>query len=576
MITVTNYPAENRVLLDGNQTQIQVTSTNGSGYYFRAKIYINDELFDEQGWSRKDDYTAIKDLIYLYHAYFKPYFLGVFDAGLLEQADFKKKVTIEIEERLIATDEIVQSLTLPDFYIIYNVKSEDFNDADKITVLGLTPNRFRISKSGTVSIPFFVNADDETVSVVIKDDNDNILHQQSIENVSGKKMYIYNLSLSEVTLLSSALYLTADVSCGSTTIQKIYSIIKLPSYEVKELVFQNNYGFYIPAYFDGDFEDKRGFSSQKYEQFNNSEKVFAVDEEGTYVINTGKLNVEEKEIVREVANSLDCYFKNGTRYSQVVTGIKKATYNKSRENIYGEDLTFTFRAGLPFTNDLTLPDITPEIILSTITTSDYVNFETTFTTNFPMLQLFSQIRFGDGYAWEAPVELAGLTSPQNRVVSLGGSNFQIRFFSSYNGETVYSNILDYVNLSTSVVTMPSSSLFTFSKTSTEILSETTASENLTETLLFDSYSNSESLPYTKIRVLTVPATGTLTIDGVDVVAPEEILLADIQSGKFKFWPTGSDNSYPYESYLTTFSYVVIDSSGNESDPTTMTIIFGAY
>lgn len=576
MIQVTNNPAENRVLLDGNQTQITVTSTNGNGHYFRAKIYIDDVLFDEQGWSRKDEFTATKDLIYLYHAYFKPYFLGSFDTGLVEQLNFKRKVKIIIEDRLISTDAVVDSVTLPDFYIIYNVKSEGFNDNDKVTVLGLDPKRFRMAKSGTISIPFFVNANDETVSVVIKDDNDNILHQQSFENVSGKKLYIYNLNLSEVTLLSSALYLTANVSCGTTTIQKIYSIIKLPSYEVKELVFQNNFGFYIPAYFDGDFEDKRGFSVQKYEQFNNSEKVFAVDEEGTYVINTGKLNIEEKEIIRQIANSLDCYFKNGSKYYQVVTGTKKATYQKSRNNIYNEDLTFTFRAGLPFTNDLALPDITPNITITNVTTSDYVNFSVEFTSNFAMLQLFSQIRFGANYAWEAPVELAGLSSPQNRVVSLGGSNFQIRLFASYNGEIVYSNIFDYVNLSTSVVTMPSSSLHSFSKTQQEVSNQSTASENLTEALLFNGYSNSESYPYSKIRILTVPATGTLTVSGVDVVAPLEILLADIQAGNFQFWPTNSEGSGVYQSYTTVFDYVVIDSTGNESDPVSLTIIFGAY
>jgi len=52
MISVINFPPENRYLLDGNNTPITVTSDNVNGY-FRAKIYIDDVLFDEQGWSRK-------------------------------------------------------------------------------------------------------------------------------------------------------------------------------------------------------------------------------------------------------------------------------------------------------------------------------------------------------------------------------------------------------------------------------------------------------------------------------------------------------------------------------------------
>lgn len=575
MIQVLNYPAANRYLLDGNNTQITVTSSNGAGYYFRAKIYIDDVLFDEQGWSRKDDYTAIKDLIYLYHAYFKPYFLGSFDTGLFEQTDFKKKVTIIIEERLIDTDAVVDSVTLPDFYLIYNVKSESFNDSDKVYVLGLDPKRFRMKKTGTISIPFYVNADDDTVSVVIKDDIGNIIHQQSIENVTGKKIYIYNLNLSEVTLLSAALYITADVSCGASTIQKVYSIIKLPNYEVKELVFQNNFGFYIPAYFDGDFEDKRGFSVQTYEQFNNTEKVFAVDEEGTYTINTGNLNIEEKEIVRQVANALDCYFKNGTNYRQVVTGTKKSTYDKSRENIFAEDLIFTFREGLPFTNDLDLPDVTPEIAITNITTSDDVNFSITFTSNFPMLQLFSQVRYNSNYNWSNPTTHAGVSSPQNRVVSLGGANFQIRLFASYNGVIVYSNIFDYVSVSTDIVSMPPDNSLAFSKTLVEVSNQSTASVNLTETALFNGYSNSSSLAYAKIRILSIPAKGTLTLNGVAVIAPLEVTLTQIQSGLLQFWPTGDDGSQPFESYIEYFSYVVIDTADNESDPLDFYLAFTA-
>ena len=65
MIQIINTPAENRVLLDANNTEISIQSTNGAGFYFRALIYVDDLLFDEQGWSREDAYTAKKDLVKL-------------------------------------------------------------------------------------------------------------------------------------------------------------------------------------------------------------------------------------------------------------------------------------------------------------------------------------------------------------------------------------------------------------------------------------------------------------------------------------------------------------------------------
>jgi hypothetical protein len=371
MITVLNFPPENRYLLDGNNTQITVSSDNDNGY-FRAKIYIDDELFDEQGWSRKDNFTATKDLLYLYNAYFKPFFLGSFTTGLLEQTNFKKKISILIEEFDIDTDTLLADVTLPDFYLLYNVKSEIFNDTNKLYIFGLKAEHMNMKKDGVIVIPFYANASTEDVKVTVYDDLDNILHTQTISGVVGKKAYIYTLKLSEVTVISSILYLRVKIEVGAESIEKYYNILQLPNYEVKEVVFQNNFGYYIPAYFDGDFEDTSGYKVQSYERYDTSTAVYAVEEDGTYTINTGKLTIREKEIVKEIANAIDCYFNNAGNYVRVNTGVKKSTNLKSRLNIYSEDLVFTFKAGLPFSNlnvngSISEESITLEILATAIT-----------------------------------------------------------------------------------------------------------------------------------------------------------------------------------------------------------------
>ena len=443
MIQVINFPPENRYLLDGNNTVITVTSDNANGY-FRAKIYIDDALFDEQGWSRKDDFTATKDLLYLYNAYFKPYFLGSFTTGLLEQTNFKKKVSIVIEELDIDTDALLGTVTLPDFYLLYNVKSALFNDINKLFVFGLNAPRMNMKKDGTIVIPFYVNAEDEDVTVTIKDDIGNILHTQTISGVTGKKVYIYTLNLSEVTVISAALFLRATIEVGTTTTEKIYKVLRLPNYEVKEVVFQNNFGYYIPAYFDGDFENTSGYQVQSYERYDTSTAVYAVEENGTYVINTGGLSILEKDIVNEIANSIECFFKNGNEYKRVNTGTKKSTNLKSRLNIYSEDLTFTFSAGLPFSNlNLSIDDDNLELNLLSILSLPDSNFRVEFDSNFPLFQVFSQVRINDLSVWSNPIPFATNVSPQERIVSTGGG-FQIRLFSSYNGNIIYSNILTYI------------------------------------------------------------------------------------------------------------------------------------
>jgi hypothetical protein len=323
------------------------------------------------------------------------------------------------------------------------VKSALFNDINKLVVFGLNAPRMNMKKDGTIVIPFYVNAEDEDVKVTIKDDIGNTLHTQTISGVTGKKVYIYTLNLSEVTVISAALFLRATIEVGTTTTEKIYKVLRLPNYEVKEVVFQNNFGYYIPAYFDGDFEDTSGYKVQSYERYDTSTAVYAVEESGTYIVNTGGLSIKEKDIVNEIANSIECFFKNGTEYKRVNTATKKSTNLKSRLNIYSEDLAFTFSAGLPFSN-LNLADDVSALALNLISINSLgsSNYEVEFDANFPLFQVFSRVRTDETTAWSAPLLFPTSVSPQERIVSLGTS-FQIVLHAVYNSTIVYSNILTY-------------------------------------------------------------------------------------------------------------------------------------
>lgn len=348
-ITITNIPEANSLLLDGNNTIITATSTNGDGYYFRANIYINDVLFDQQGWSRKDDYTAEKDLLFLYHAYFEPERI-TFVSGVEEQTHLIRKVKIIIEEKQISDDALVDYISLPEFYIMYNNKSSSFDENAKTAILGVDPEVIRIHKTGTIVLPIYVNATAEDLTITIKDDIGNTLKTDVVAAITGKKIFLYTLNLSDVTILYNHTYLEAFITVGDQTISKVYSIIRLPNYEINEIVFQNNYGYYIPAYFDGDLEDSSGYKIETYENKDNSIAVYAIEEEGSYTINTGNLNSLEKDIINQIALSVDTFLKNNNKYISINTTTKKTTNYKSRLNIYTQDLTFSFKKGLPFDN----------------------------------------------------------------------------------------------------------------------------------------------------------------------------------------------------------------------------------
>lgn len=90
------------------------------------------------------------------------------------------------------------------------------------------------------------------------------------------------------------------------------------------------------------------------------------------------------------------------------------------------------------------PTDTSEIVLTDI---DFVSGNTysfAFTSDFSFTQLYCQVRLNSSVDWGTAVLFSGTSSPQNRVVSLGGV-FEARIY-AYNeltGNNIYSNTLAY-------------------------------------------------------------------------------------------------------------------------------------
>ena len=281
---------------------------------FVLKIYINDVLFDEQSWSRSDNYTATKDLIYLYNAYFNTVFSETFTTGLQEQTHLTRKVKITISEHLISDDSVIETLELPQFYILFNTKSCDFTDASKITVLGLDAEVMRVPKNGNIVIPFFVNAEAEALSITATLNDGTVINTQAITSFTGKRVYLYTLNLSELSSITYYhLFANVSITVGGTTLTRAYKLIRNPHFNVKEIVFQNNFGYFIPAYFDGELETTTGYKVDTYEQLDETEVVYNVDNTTKYNLNTNSLLLNENSIVNQISNALICKFKKRFR-----------------------------------------------------------------------------------------------------------------------------------------------------------------------------------------------------------------------------------------------------------------------
>ncbi len=378
MITINNAPISGRILLDANSTIVSITSNNGLGYYFRALIYVNDVLHDTQGWSRKDDFTAEKDLKKLYNAYYDPVFNQEFTEGLTEQSHLIKKINIVIQERSLADDTIQQTATFPEFFFMYNVAPTVFDDLTKVQFLGLDTPVMQVGKNGNISIPFMVNADSENVSVELSDNLDTVLDFKSAGTVTGSRVYLYNFDLKSIELSDNALYLNIKVAVGTSFVIKHARIILLPDYPVKEIAYMNNFGYWIYAYLDGQFSSDSNFEILKYETNDNQERIFEINESETYTINSGSLLASEKELIRQICLSLKTYLRIGNEWLEMSNTTKKISTFRERTGNYSESLVFNLRKNASIENtatdrpvfeeSLVISDVVVEIVEEGIST----------------------------------------------------------------------------------------------------------------------------------------------------------------------------------------------------------------
>lgn len=446
MITINQTPVLNRVILDGNDTVVSITSSNGAGYYFRAVIFIDDVLFDTQSWSRKDAYTCEKNLKKLYNAYFEQVFSETFTAGITEQTHLKKKVSILIEERLMADDSVVQSVDLPDFYILYNAKPIAFTDTTKVAFLGYTADKYLISSTGKISVPIYSNTAAETIVVTLKDNFNTVVNTVTVASATAKKVHLYNFDFSAWTFATNTIYFTLTVTVGSTTITKVFRYLSLPDYPVKEIAFLNNFGFYQYAYIDGQLSIDNALTSDDYTKADGTDRIIEINEEFTYTLNSGSLLGSEKGLLSEIANALDTKIFLNNTWIDMVSKIKKLNLFQDRKNNYSESLSFSVKPKNNIANEFYDELEDGEINLNNVTTEDGVDFILNFDFNFACYNLILEgKRYGD---WEE-VSNVDLTSPA--TVTFGTVWLTLRLKSIYGTQTIYSN-----EFSTPPISWPSS------------------------------------------------------------------------------------------------------------------------
>ena len=362
MIQALATPGSNNLLLDANNTLIRIQSTNGEGYYFRAKIYVDDVLYDEQGWSRSDAFTAEKDIKRLCEAYFAPAFSTIFIPGLIQETHLIKKVKIIIQEYSLEDTAVTATLELPVFSVMYNILPEAFTDTVKIKLLGVDPEVMVVAPTGKIAVPFYASPNKELISVTLETDQGTAINTQVTPvTYTGKKVFQYRYDLSATSINSSVNYLRLTITCGATSVSKLFRVNHLPVYAFKEIAFRNNFGYYLYAYFAGELEAQKSFDADIYETANGTQRVSAINQETTYTINSGNFNTKEKAIISMIAaspdpkinmmaNNTSNFVTSLANWKDMVPKTKKHTFLKDKQHTFSDDLIFSIRAGSDIAN----------------------------------------------------------------------------------------------------------------------------------------------------------------------------------------------------------------------------------
>jgi hypothetical protein len=91
------------------------------------------------------------------------------------------------------------------------------------------------------------------------------------------------------------------------------------------------------------------------------------------------------------------------------------------------------------------PVDTSELVITDIENTSGSTYAFSFTSNFTINQLYVRVRLNESSDWGAFTLFSGTTSPQSRIVSLGGGTWQaeMRSLNEATGTTVFSNIFTF-------------------------------------------------------------------------------------------------------------------------------------
>jgi len=335
MIELLQAPAPDRIIADGNDTFIKVKSTYGQERYFRVFIKVNGQNLYDQIWSKDENLEVNFNLRHLYYSYFTTEFTPLANSGYFP-LNLKKKITIEIKEFITATDQEVDALVLPEFYIIKSHKPQFFEDSP-LQILDFEVGDYKVAKGLGLRIPLFVKSTNQ-LSIFLINPAGQTVYSANYQNIETGVGYVdiaaneipQNHTSLKVKLLSGQFTKLLDV-------QYVFNRY-FPS---KSLYYLNNFGIFCYVHLFGKQSIQHKLKAENYQDENNRKVNYEIEDDKEIEINSGYVFAPQTNLNHAIATSLDIRLYLEGNWEKVISETKKLLVQEDGVFNYEDTISFS-------------------------------------------------------------------------------------------------------------------------------------------------------------------------------------------------------------------------------------------
>jgi len=349
MIELLQSPDKNRVIADGNDTDILLQARQDPAFFVRVNVFIDEqpEPFLQQGWSKDENGFCEFNIKHLYYSYFMNDTACTYTTGFHQKEGLLKKVRIVAEEYKIGENIPVSSLELPQFYLIRNQRPVQFNDELELQFLGLPQENIKVDRTTGFIFPLYLRTG-EALTVSVRNDLNQEIYSEDLVNYSLQvTQYELNFSDLDISGLTSVF---VRFSTSGAAIQKKLVFGDKSLYPPKTIFYLNNFGFYVSACLFGRKEDLSSLSPKSYMQKDGTKVTYDVEDTKELELYSGYGYKAVTALIHAIATSTDVRMKLEKNWERVESATKKVIHHVDNQYVYGDALRFD-RVNIPsFTN----------------------------------------------------------------------------------------------------------------------------------------------------------------------------------------------------------------------------------